>query len=100
MKRIGKIGRANILANKRIREIVADKQIYRCELMLDEECMHNWPLAPAHRHKRSWYRGNSEKLSDFSQWVIACQVCHNKIEIDPELTERMFLKLRGVENDA
>lgn len=97
IRKIGKIGKANILANKKIKEILQGSEIGNCELQL-EGCMQTWPLQVAHRHKRAWYKGDGEKLSRYSQWVIACQVCHDRIEHDKDLTEQMFEKLRGHED--
>lgn len=93
LKKIGAIGKANIEARNRIAEIAGEKGLNYCEIGL-EGCTENWPLAPAHRHKRSWYKGNVELLSDYNQWVSACVGCHNKIENDSKLTEETFKKLR------
>jgi len=89
---IGKIGRANLEANKRLKELF-DGQNY-CEIGL-EGCMRTWPLQFVHRHKRIWYKGDVEKLSDYNEVVIGCQVCHDKIEHNAELTEEVFKRLRG-----
>ena len=96
LKRIGKTGQANIEARKRIADICQEQKINRCEIGL-EGCLGTWPLAPAHRHKRLWYRGSVELLSDIKQWVVACVVCHDKIENNRQLTEAVFNKLRGNE---
>lgn len=56
--------------------------------------MGTFGIAPAHRHKRGWYSGDVKLLSDFNQWVAACQHCHNIIEDSRELTEETFLRLR------
>lgn len=92
LRKIGKIGEANILARKKIAVIAEEKGLNYCELQL-KGCM-NWPLAPAHRHKRAWYKGNAELLAAYEQWVSACQHCHNIIENQPDFTEKLFLKLR------
>jgi len=56
-------------------------------------------LGFAHRHKRRWYKGKDPSLlDDFNQTVLACQPCHEKIEYDKELTQEMFMRLRGEEN--
>jgi len=96
IKRIGKIGKVNIEARKRIAEISEEKNLVWCELAFGG-CFVSFALAPAHRHKRAWYKGDVELLSDYKQWVCACQFCHDKIEFDVDLTEEMFLKLRGQE---
>lgn len=84
----------NIEANKRLKIIFADKT--RCEIGL-EGCLVNWLLQFAHRHKRSWYKGDVDKLSNIMQVVVACQNCHEQIEHDAELTEVTFKTLRGNE---
>ena len=96
LNKIGRIGKANIIARQRISNIAEDLNLNYCELRLDG-CTGNFALAPAHRHKRGWYKGDPELLSDYKQWVCACQVCHNQIEIDPVLTEEVFINLRGEE---
>lgn len=90
---IGKRGRANIAARRIISEIGAFLNITECEIKL-EGCMRTFGLAPAHKHKRDWYNGDVEKLSDPKEWVGACQHCHDKIEVSRTLTEEVFNKLR------
>lgn len=47
--------------------------------------------APAHRHKRDWYKGQpDELLSDIHQWIPCCIPCHNLMEFDKELTAKIF----------
>ena len=96
LKRVGKVGKANIEARKIIAEIAEEKQLVKCEIAL-KGCLISFPLAAAHRHKRAWYQGNVELLADYKQWVCACQYCHNEIEFDAELTEDIFKELRGDE---
>lgn len=96
MKKIGKTGKANTNSRKVIADIAERHQMKTCEIRLPN-CMRTWPLAPAHRHKRSWYKGNADKLADIKQWVTACQVCHDQIEHNATLTEEIFMKLRGSE---
>ena len=96
MKKVGKVGKANTEARKIIAEICEEKGLNYCEIRFNKDvtCLGSWPLAPAHLHKRAWYKGNVELLADFNQWVVACQVCHDRIEHDKELTEKVFNKLR------
>jgi hypothetical protein len=93
IKKIGKIGLINLEVNRKIKEMFLEKGIDKCEIRLPG-CMITWPLAPAHRHKRVWYYSQPELLSDFSQFVLACQRCHEKIENDKDLTEKVFKRLR------
>lgn len=93
LKRIGTIGRANIEARKMIAVICEEKNLNSCEIKL-EGCLRGMYLAPAHKHKRAWYKGNVELLSDYKEWICACQNCHNKMEFNKELTEEIFKRLR------
>ena len=93
LRRIGKIGKANKEARAKIAEIAEERNLTRCEIML-EGCLGGMFLAPAHKHKRAWYKGDAELLADPDEWVCACQNCHNLIEIDPELTATVFEQLR------
>lgn len=94
MRKVGKVGRANSAARKKIASIAEKMEMKKCEIGL-EGCLGAWPLAPAHRHKRAWYQGDAKLLADPRQWVCACQDCHDKIEFDGTLTEEIFLRLRG-----
>lgn len=94
LRRVGRIGTANMLANKRLRASLG--HIGTCEMRL-EGCLISWPLQFAHRHKRSWYKGDLEKLSNTKQVIVACQSCHNKTEYNRELNDEVFNKIRGEE---
>ena len=94
---MGKVGNANLEARRRIAEIAEEKGLNYCEIGFFNDCLENTFLAPAHRHKRAWYRGDIELLSDYRQWISACVNCHNKIEHDKELTDQLFMDLRGNE---
>lgn len=90
LKRVGKIGRANIEANRLIRE---QNPPQHCEIRLDG-CLGGMYLTIAHKHKRAWYKGDVELLSDYNEWVCACVSCHNQIEFSQELTDKIFKKCR------
>lgn len=96
MKKIGKIGKANQKANRLLKIMFESKGITYCELRLDG-CLGTFALSFAHRHKRHWYRGQLEKLHDFQQVALSCIKCHEIIEKDSELTEKIFKELRGHE---
>jgi hypothetical protein len=96
MNKVGKVGRANKTARGLIADYAKTMDMKVCELNL-EGCTKTWPLAPAHRHKRAWYKGDAILLAAPKQWVVACQCCHDQIEFNAELTEEVFIKLRGVE---
>src|SRR3990167_3553810 len=93
LKRIGKIGEANQEARAKIAEIAEERGLNYCELGLSG-CLHTVFLAPAHRHKRGWYKGNAELLADPYEWISACVNCHSVIEANKDLTEGVFEKLR------
>ena len=95
-KKVGKVGKSNVDARKLIALHAEKHDLKLCEINLPG-CMRTWPLAPAHRHKRNWYKGDVELLADPKQWVVACQHCHDAIEFDKKLTEEVFIKLRGSE---
>lgn len=105
IKKVGRIGKANIEARSVIAKKAEAMKLTVCELgpVLIQYginvCEYNWTLAPAHRHKRAWYKGDAEKLADVKQWVCACVSCHDAIEHNAQLTEEVFMKLRGPESD-
>ena len=96
LKRIGKIGRANMQANKKLRDTYEFTDIKHCEIKL-KDCI-NFPLNFCHRHNRSWYRGKVGLLSSYNQTIIGCQSCHAKMDADIRSRERIFKKLRGEEH--
>jgi len=89
IKRIGKIGKRNIDANKKLKEIFLEKGIVRCEL-----CGTDNFLSFAHKHKRDWYRRYPELLSDYNQVLLLCIPCHEKIEVNRVETRALFIRLR------
>lgn len=93
MKKIGKVGKINIQANKRLRKIFEEKGITSCEVRYPG-CLGNQFLQFAHKHKRVWYRDKPELLSDFNEVVLACQSCHAIIERSRLLTEKVFSRCR------
>lgn len=78
---------------KKLKVEYEDKGITTCELRL-EGCWNDNALGFAHRYKRSDPRCEH----DFNGTVLACNPCHQKIEYDWELTEKMFDKLRPNES--
>lgn len=91
LRKVGKVGKANIEANKLIK---AQNPAQYCEIRL-EECLGGMYLTIAHKHKRAWYKGDVELLSDPNEYVVACVNCHNRIEHNAELTEQVFKRLRN-----
>lgn len=98
MRKVGKIGRINQKANKIIARMFFDNDIRYCEAKCSQHCSNDpGGLTHAHRHKRSWYRGQSEKLWDYKQVIMCCISCHMYLEERPLLTKEKFLELRGRE---
>lgn len=102
INQIGKVGKINQTANKELAKLWLKKDICSCELgevlyQLGHPVCGIFPLQNVHRHKRVWYRNQPEKLWDFKQVVRGCQSCHECIEKDKALTERVFHFLRGEE---
>ncbi len=98
IRRVGKIGKRNIEANKEIADMWMELGVTACEVRLNENCQGMNLLTNMHRHKRVWYRSCPEKLHDYRHVVRACMYCHQKCEYDKLLTERIFLALRGRED--
>lgn len=90
LKHIGKIGKRNINAVRKLKQMFMDKGITQCEL-----CGSDNYLSFAHKHKRIWYREFPELLSDFNQVLLLCVPCHERMEYDKELTNKIFAGLRG-----
>ena len=96
MNRVGTTGKANAKANRKIRESIPAHDT--CELvgLVEHECA-PFAMTTAHRHKRAWYGGDADLLADKKQWIRACVTSHDIIEHDSELTEEVFMRLRGKE---
>lgn len=79
MNRIGKIGRANLEANKKIDEYFIDNEIYSCEIGF-KGCTGNYNLTRCHKERRENYRHDLTLLSDPKEVIIGCQHCHNILD--------------------
>ena len=80
-------------ARKKLKVIYENKGITTCEIRL-KGCWINNGLSFAHRHKRNWYNLKPELLGSFDETLLSCISCHQKIENDKELTEKLFKQLR------
>jgi hypothetical protein len=77
-----------------------DRLPRKCEL-----CSTDWPLTPAHRHERWWYRKQPEKLWEYSQVMVLCtsksiyhqKGCHTYVDVNKRLREDLFKERRGSE---
>jgi hypothetical protein len=94
MRKIGKQGKINNIANKKIKALFLEKDIRYCEARLDG-CQMSMYLSIAHKHKRVWYKSQPEKLYDFSEVILCCISCHQKLEANRELTEEIFKQKRS-----
>lgn len=95
---MGKMYLRNKQANELIDQDIIEHDIRWCEARLPG-CLVTSFLQRAHRHKRDWYktRGKEKLLYAHEQYIVACQSCHNLMEHDKKLTERVFSYLRGEE---
>lgn len=93
LRKIGKIGKRNIDANKILKKLYLEAGITSCELQFDG-CCGNGFLSFAHKEKRERHRSYPEKLADINETLLACVPCHEIIEKDRELTLKMFNNLR------
>lgn len=93
---MGKQEKINAKANRELKKLYEGTDIRSCEIRL-EGCQGTFAMSYAHRHKRRWYYLVPEKLWDFKQSVLSCNHCHQIIEQDKDLTEEVFLRLRGEE---
>jgi hypothetical protein len=97
INKVGRIGRRNIEANKKIAEMWENMGINSCEAMIDENCTRNYGLTNCHRHTRIYYYSQPELLYDYTQVIRACLACHIFMEGKKQLTETIFEVLRGKE---
>lgn len=81
------------IARKKLKEIYEEKGIMTCELRLNG-CWVNNALSFAHKKKRIEYYSKPELLGSFEETLLACIPCHQKIENNKELTEKLFKQLR------
>lgn len=96
-------------ANQKLDKIYKEKGLYEiCELRISNNCLprqivsygKTLRMTYAHRHKRDWYKvgDRMELLSSFNQTIRACINCHQMIEHDKELSEKVFYEKRGSED--
>lgn len=97
--KLGKIGKINQAAKKKLIKLYADKDIRYCEAKIPGVCNGMYTTF-AHRHSRIWYRNQSELLSSFKQTILICQACHTFIDRpwNEDSKKELFLRLRGEEN--
>jgi len=87
LKKIGKIGRRNIDANKLLKLIFNDYGINRCELNF-KGCTPGIFLGFCHREKREYYRKFPELLHNFKHVILGCQNCHSILDDRSKTTKK------------
>ena len=90
---MGRITKLNAKQNRELIKLFDKKDIRYCEARLPG-CS---PMATTftHRHKKYWYLGLPDELRwSYDQVIKACMSCHGKMEVDRELTEEVFKRLR------
>lgn len=87
MRRIGKQGKINLDASKKLKEIYGPLKY--CEPNL-KPCVRTWTLAFAHRRKRYEYYKCPELLGTYAETLVACTPCHELMENNKPLTEELF----------
>ncbi len=81
--------------NKKIDKMFMDNGEFYCLVNLPG--CNAVPITRAHRHKVRFYNTQLDKFHARDQVIPACLPCHMKIEQDAELTEKIFMKVRGKE---
>jgi len=83
---------------KKLKEVFADKGMVYCEARLPG-CLVNNFLSFHHRHKRIWYKrkGRERLLGSFNQVILVCQSCHDLLENNKELSNKIFKELRKID---
>ena len=95
IRKIGKIGKRNIDANKELKKkYILLTYLPPCEIGKVGVCWHV-THGFAHRHSRVDYRAHPEMLSSVNQTLKACNPCHTWIDAHREEREELFLKKRG-----
>lgn len=86
---------------QKLKQLYYSKGITQCELRLKpterypDHCWRYSALGFAHKSKRWKYIKRPEELWTFKETVLACVICHEKIEHDILLTTQIFKKLRN-----
>ena len=96
LKKLGKKGLAWQSAREELKKEYDLAGITECEIK-SKVCFKNKSLGFVHRHKRIWYDEHPGLLGSMNQTLLGCNPCHDVIEHAEELTEQIFLKLRGSE---
>jgi hypothetical protein len=80
----------NQKANLEMKKYCIEHEITTCELCHGAYC-HNYFLTFAHKYKRRWFYDKPiEWLWDRQYWRLVGLQCHQRIEFDEALTEKLF----------
>ncbi len=93
LKRIGRQGKINLCANRKIAQMWKEFGVNTCELKLPE-CLGKLFNQNVHRHKRDWYYRRPELLYARKEVARGCQNCHDLVENNETLREEVFNKIR------
>jgi len=88
-KRRGKAQEYWYECKQKLKQEYEERGITRCEI-----CGTDFGLSFHHRSKRWTYIRRPEDLGKFSETILLCLICHDKLEADKELTKLWFNKLR------
>ena len=94
MKKIGKIGKLNAKANRKLAELWMARDILWCEYPWPHDCKQGMGLHNAHKKKRVEYRSEPEKLWAYEEVVRVCQSAHDRMEKSRIHTREVFNELR------
>ena len=78
---------------EKLKPIYEKKGIIQCEVRFPG-CMNKFGLSFHHRHKRWQYIKCPDDLGKFSETILVCAYCHDKIESNYTINDDIFKKLR------
>jgi hypothetical protein len=87
MRRIGKVGKANLAANRKLKKMFEEKGITTCELAFPG-CLWDYMLGFAHKDRREAYRGNLARLGAFEEVLLSCVHCHEILDNRSKTTKK------------
>jgi len=96
IRKIGKIGKRNIEANKILNKEYSKLELPPCEAGIPNLCWHQHH-GYMHRHGRVWYRSRPELLHSVNQTLKGCNPCHDYLDAHRKDREALFMKRRGPE---
>ena len=92
MNRIGKIGRANLKANKEIDKYFIENDINYCEINFPG-CTGKYNLTRCHKERRENYRHDLTLLYNPKEVLLGCQSCHTILDDRSKTTKEQSDKI-------